>query len=106
VAGLAASGAVTAGIRPESVFLVPPGSRIEKLESAECIGRMQVTLVEEVGNSKLVTVRRGDWQVVGMTIGSGTLTPGQELDVMIDTKSTHWFDGKTGRALAHGVPSG
>jgi multiple sugar transport system ATP-binding protein len=98
----AASCAVTLGIRPESVFLLPPGSRISEGQDDANLGRMQVTLVED----RMITLRRGACMLTGMAKGHGAVTVGQEFDVMLDTTQMHWFDGRSGQSLAHGVPTG
>lgn len=98
---LTGSGSLTLGIRPENVFVRLPGSTIEQAE-VNHLGRMQVTLVE----GQTITLRNGSSLLTGMAEGNGTVTVGQELDVMIDSKRTHWFDSKSGRALAHGISTG
>jgi multiple sugar transport system ATP-binding protein len=90
---------VTLGMRPEDVCMLPELSRIEQPELVH-LGRMSVTLVEDIGAGKLLTLRRGDLQLTALTNQDGNV--GQECEVMCNVKRLHWFDGVSGRALAHG----
>jgi multiple sugar transport system ATP-binding protein len=93
---------ITLGIRPENVFVRLPESTIEQSSRIASLGRMQATQID----GQMITLQRGHCQVIGTAKGNGTGTVGQELDVMIDSTQTHWFDSTSGRALAHGVPTG
>jgi multiple sugar transport system ATP-binding protein len=90
---------VTLGMRPGDVCLLPELSRIEQSELVH-LGRMSVTLVEDLGTGKLLTLRRGDLRVTALTSQDGNV--GQECEVMCSANRLHWFDGVSGRALAHG----
>jgi multiple sugar transport system ATP-binding protein len=95
-------GSLTLGIRPENVCVLLPDSRMAEFGKGAELGRMQVIRVED----RIVTLRRGACQLTGVARGNGTATVGQDLDVMVDTEQLHWFDCKSGLALAHGVPTG
>jgi ABC-type sugar transport system ATPase subunit len=86
---------VTLGVRPEDVAL----DESNRQESGLV---MEVALVEAVGGTCLVSLRRDGWEAVGR-IGTGRLVQeGRKVGVMLNLERGHWFDAETGVALELG----
>jgi len=88
------------GIRSEDLKLArkeegPAGSRLG----------MKVALVELLGSATLMTLRRGNLQLIARLDEQSTIQHGQAVEVMMDMTRAHLFDGKTGIALLNG-PAG
>jgi ABC-type sugar transport system ATPase subunit len=80
---------VSLGIRPEDVRL------------GDGFGlTMDVVLVEPLGASALVTLRRHDWQVTAVAADVSRVRMGQTVTVAFDWARAHWFERATGLALA------
>jgi multiple sugar transport system ATP-binding protein len=89
---------VRAGLRPEHVIVGE--------ETANCHWQMDVLLVEPLGASSLVTLKRDDWQLLALTGGRPNLQERQAVKVGLDVRNLHLFDRSSGNALRRGVPSG
>ncbi len=83
---------LTLGVRPEDVRLGPPGRDGLVMETA---------LVEALGSTCVVTLRRDDRQAMAVT--GARLAPNvpEKVAVMFDLTKAHLFDRSTGLALAH-----
>ncbi len=99
--------AVTLGIRPEDIELAPPRPGGAMLP-------MQVLLVEPLGHSCLVTLRRGGWQAVALGNTSfsrrwlNAAAEQQEsmVEVGFNMDHAHLFDPSTGVAWNNSRPAG
>jgi ABC-type sugar transport system ATPase subunit len=91
--------ALTLGIRSEAMAL---------RASADGPGTlgMEVGLVECLGSTWLLTLRRHSWEVTVQVAGAAPFAPGERLSVALDLTRAHYFDGATGLALAVGRPVG
>jgi multiple sugar transport system ATP-binding protein len=91
--------ALTLGLRPEAVTLpaAPDGPAALVLE---------VGLVECLGPTRLITLRRDGWEVTVPLAGATSLAPGECVPVGLDLARAHYFDGTTGLALVGGRPAG
>jgi ABC-type sugar transport system ATPase subunit len=102
--GVAAGQPVTLGLRPEALRLAAFGAGPATLT-------MEVALVEEMGPTSLVTLRRGGSQVTarlehGGRETCGPIVEGQCVDMSFDMQQSYWFDAATGVTLANGRPAG
>ncbi len=98
--------AVTLGIRPEDLRMGAP-------QSGEASLGMEVLLIESLGNTSLVTLRRGGWQAVAFGDDSLSRQPSTEpqkqgpmVDVTFNMEHAHLFDRSTGVALSSSRPAG
>jgi ABC-type sugar transport system ATPase subunit len=95
---------VTLGLRPEAIRLAASGPEAATLT-------MEVALIEDMGPTRLVTLRRGGSQVTarlepGCQERCGPIVEGQCVDVTLEMRQSYWFDAATGAALANGRPAG
>jgi hypothetical protein len=67
---------------------------------------MEVTLVEPLGFTTLVTMRRSDWELTAMAEIGERWSEGQKVPVMLNLERAHLFDGDGGLALTGGTPAG
>jgi multiple sugar transport system ATP-binding protein len=92
---------VTLGIRPQHLSLA---SRPE-----ETAGRllMEVSLVESLGEDRLLTLQRDGWQVVAQVNGPPhQVTAGQRVEVAFDATNSHLFDAATGLTVCQPCGAG
>jgi multiple sugar transport system ATP-binding protein len=91
--------AVTLGLRPEAVTLPA---------ALDCPATLvlEVGLVECLGPTRLVTLRRDGWEVTVPVAGAAALAVGECVPVGLDLTRAHYFDGTTGLALVGGRPAG
>jgi multiple sugar transport system ATP-binding protein len=96
--------AVTLGIRPENIGLVPtPGAA--RLAA-------DVVLVEPLGHSCLVTLRHGNWECVAFALSAGgelevkRLQQESMVEVSLNLEKAYLFDRSTGLALDNCRPAG
>ena len=82
--------AVTLGIRPQHLRLVEEGNNGLL---------MDVSLVEPLGSTTLVTVQQGALQLTVQCDGRQTMSEGQKIRVEMDMNRVHLFDRGTGQAL-------
>jgi multiple sugar transport system ATP-binding protein len=96
----------TLGLRPENVVVgdvckdgpaAPDGAR-------PCRLSMEVLLVESLGATRLVTLRRGGWQLLAQTDGRPAPRERQAVEVVLDMTRAHVFDRASGLALIGGAP--
>jgi multiple sugar transport system ATP-binding protein len=94
--------AVTMGIRPEDVSCGLPLGGLSAgsggLQPSASF-MMEVSVVEPLGGSCLVTLQRGEWRVVGQVTGTAGLTCGQYVEVGFNMNRAHLFDAGSGVAL-------
>lgn len=83
------AGAVTYGIRPENLSLLPAGQGIPAV----------VTLVEPNGGDTQVVVDLQGQTVRVLIRDRQPLTPGQPIGLQADTGAVHLFAGDTGKRL-------
>ena len=94
-AGRSCGTALTLGLRPEDVEVIT--GRPDGPATA-----MEVALVEALGSTALVTLRRGDWRLTAVLDGRRALAERQDVRVRLAMERAHWFDGKSGLALGSG----
>jgi multiple sugar transport system ATP-binding protein len=82
---------VTLGIRPQHLTVAAggPAGRLQ----------MEVSLVESLGEDRLLTLQRNRWQVVAQVNGPSQVTAGQRVEVAFDVTNGHLFDRGTGLTL-------
>lgn len=99
-----AKGQVTLGIRPEALQIYANFDRINEPTSQNWEGavRMRVSLVEPLGHATLVTLEKESLRLLALAESRAKLADGTEVNVRIDMKRIHWFEGITGRAMATG----
>jgi multiple sugar transport system ATP-binding protein len=90
---------VTLGVRPEDVQVAQPGERCMRLAT-------EVALVESLGRSHLVTLRKAGTQLAALQDGWDGLVEGQTLEIGWDVERTHLFDGCSGLVLYNKRPAG
>jgi multiple sugar transport system ATP-binding protein len=98
---------VTLGIRPLHLTLAsrdtsPKRQRGEVAQRpGNAAGRllMEVSLVESLGEDRLLTLQRNGWQVVAQVNGPSQVTAGQQVEVAFDVTNGHLFDRATGLTL-------
>jgi multiple sugar transport system ATP-binding protein len=93
---------VTLGIRPQHLFVGEdhPASR-ERQRPEEAVARllMEVSLVESLGEGRLLTLQRRGWQVAAQVNGPPQVAAGQQVEVLFDLTNSHLFDRSTGLVL-------
>jgi multiple sugar transport system ATP-binding protein len=87
---------VTLGIRPAHLSLA---SR-ERQRPEEAAGLlMDVSLVESLGEDRLLTLQRNGWQAVAQVNGPPHAAAGQRVEVGFDVTNAYLFDRATGLTL-------
>jgi multiple sugar transport system ATP-binding protein len=85
------AGAVSLGIRPEGLTVVPgPGDGVMD---------MTVELLEPMGNEIFVHARRGRHTVVARVPPQPLPAPGESISLRVETERTHLFDAETGERI-------
>jgi multiple sugar transport system ATP-binding protein len=84
--------ALTFGVRPENVRLVPAGAADVTLPA-------QVVLLEPLGAETLVTFKLGQAELVARCPAAFRDKPGQVVTVHLDPAELHLFDRASGAAL-------
>jgi len=85
---------VTLGIRPEDVELTTPGGETFSPQP-------EVTLLECLGATSLVTLQQGGWQFTAQVRGRDAPAPGKKVGVVFNLEKAHIFERATGLALSH-----
>ncbi len=88
---------LTLGVRPEAVRVGGAGDARLSLE---------VALVEPLGGSCLVTLRRQDSRLTAKVDRGPAWTGGQTVEVSFDMRQCHLFDRASGLALDVRTPDG
>lgn len=83
---------VTLGIRPEHVGLVPA-------DLTSVVVPMEVILVEPLGGFQLATFARDKCRLSGRIEQGQSITIGQTVEVALDMRYVHLFDGDSGQNL-------
>ena len=83
---------VEAGVRPEAVELLGKGQHEGALLA-------DVTLVESLGDIRLVTLRSGNSTLVAKVAASQTVTVGEKLAWQASWSQWHWFESKSGQRI-------
>jgi multiple sugar transport system ATP-binding protein len=91
--------ALSLGIRPEAVTLPAAGNGQATLV-------LEVGLVECLGPTSLVTLRRDGWEITVPVAGTAPFAPGERVPVGLDLTRACYFEGRTGLALVGGLPAG
>lgn len=94
--------AVTVGIRPQDLRIKAAQSPL----GAAATQSLSVWLVETLGSTCLVTLRKGGLQVSVEVKGRPAWREGETVEVIFDMERAHLFDGSSGQALVHGRPEG
>jgi multiple sugar transport system ATP-binding protein len=88
---------VTLGVRAEHLRLGEVG---------EAKLAMELVLVESIGHSVLVTLRRADVQITARLVDSDDLGDTNNTSITFLMEHAHLFDGSTGLAISQGRPAG
>jgi multiple sugar transport system ATP-binding protein len=67
---------------------------------------MDVVRLEELGGIRLMTLRRGNWEIVGHVSEHEVIAEGQRVETNWDMRRAYWFDPSNGLTLAGGCPAG
>jgi multiple sugar transport system ATP-binding protein len=92
------SEAVTLGVRPEDV-------RLAGEVDAGALA-MQVVLSEALGHEWLATLEHAGQRITACLPAHTRMERQQTVNVVLNMKQAHWFDGSSGVALALSIPSG
>ncbi len=89
------------GIRPENIHApdyMPPGIAAARV-------RAKVDVTEMMGNEVFVYLLTGQEQFLARLDPRVKANPGQEMEVIFDTDSIHFFNSSTGKAMPAGAQS-